>query len=188
MALYEYFSSIHDITMEDYEMMAQHFRGRKFRKGEYAVLQGNTQKDLFFIEEGVMMYCFDVDKKANILGFAYPPSAVAIPESFFFQKPSSYDLACLTDCDVKSISYQNLQALFDKSQQIERLFRKMTESAAIALISRQIELRSTNIEERFIRFCNRSPHLLKVVPHKYIAAYLNINPTNFSKLYNSIRL
>lgn len=188
MSLYEYFTSIHNITIEDYELMSLYLRSRKFEKGAHAVFQGSIQKDLFFIEEGVMMYCFDVDKKANILGFAYPPSAAAVPESFFFQKPSSYDLTCLTDCEVKCISYQNLQELFDKSQQIERLFRKMAETATVGMITRQIELRATTIEERFTRFCNRSPHLLQLVPHKYIAAYLNINPTNFSKLYNSIKI
>ncbi|WP_407497299.1 hypothetical protein [Elizabethkingia anophelis] len=58
---------------------------------------------------------------------------------------------------------------------------------SIGLINRQIELRSTTIEERFKIFCQRSPHLLQQVPQKYIAAYLAIDPTNFSKLMNSVR-
>lgn len=188
MDTHEYFSSIHIISNEDYGMLAQHFRKKRFKKGEHAVTQGSIQKDLFLVEEGVMMYCFEVDRASNVLGFAYPPNAAAIPEAFSLQKPSSYYLTCLTDCEVSCISFQALQAMYDRSQQIERLFRKLAETVAVGLIARQIELRSTTMEERFTRFCNRSPHLLQKVPHKYIAAYLDISPTNFSKLYNSKRI
>jgi hypothetical protein len=43
------------------------------------------------------------------------------------------------------------------------------------------------MEERYKAFCRRSAHLLQRVPHKYIASYLGIDATNFSKLYNTVR-
>lgn len=133
------------------------------------------------------MYYYDKNEKINILGFASAPHFCAIPESFFFQKPAKYDLKCLTDSELYYLSFENLQTIFDKSQQIERLFRKLSESIIVGLINRQIELRSTTIEERFKAFGQRSPHLLQLVPNKYIAAYLAIDPTNFSKLYKTVK-
>src|SRR5690606_24095175 len=50
-----------------------------------------------------------------------------------------------------------------------------------------IELHSMTIEERYKSFCQRSSHLLQLVPHKYIASYLGIDPTNFSKLFNTLK-
>ena len=64
----------------------------------------------------------------------------------------------------------------------------MTEAILAGMINRHIELHSLTIEERFKVFCQRSPHLLQLVPHKYIASYLGIDPTNFSKLFNSVRI
>ena len=32
------------------------------------------------------------------------------------------------------------------------------------------------------------PHLLQLVPHKYLANYIGIDATNFSKLINSVRI
>ena len=112
----------------------------------------------------------------------------SIPESFQFQAPSRYFLTCLTTTEMESISYEALQDLFDKSQHIERLFRKMTEAVLAGVLNRHVELHSLTMEERFRAFCRRSPHLLQSVPHKFIASYLGIDPTNFSKLFNRIRI
>ena len=89
---------------------------------------------------------------------------------------------------MECLSFDELQRIFDRSQAIERLFRKMTEAILAGMINRHIELHSLTIEERFRVFCQRSPHLLQLVPHKYIASYLGIDPTNFSKLFNSVRI
>lgn len=184
---YEFIKSIHYLDEEAYRLFTENFKTRLFKKREHIMVPGQIEKELFFIKKGVLMYNFETNGKTNVLGFAYPPSFCVIPESFLLQKPATYYLTCLTDMEVECISFKDLQALFDESQQIERLFRKLSELLAIGLINRQIELRSTSIEERFKAFCQRSPHLLQLVPHKYIASYLAIDSTNFSKLFNSVK-
>jgi len=47
---------------------------------------------------------------------------------------------------------------------------------------------STSVEERFRQFAAQSPHLFQLVPHKLLASYLGMHPTNFSKLYNAVRI
>lgn len=184
---YEFIKSIHDIGEEEYGLLTKEFKTKAFKKGEHIIKPGQIEKQIFFSRSGVQMYYYDSYEKINILGFASPPSFCAIPESFFFQKPAKYYLTCLTNSELDYLTFESLQALFDKSQQIERLFRKLSESIIVGLINRQIELRSTSIEERFKAFCQRSPHLLQLVPNKYIASYLAIDPTNFSKLYNTVK-
>jgi CRP-like cAMP-binding protein len=85
------------------------------------------------------------------------------------------------------ISYDDLQKLVDQSQQIERLFRRMAEAMLAGMIDLHIELRAMTIEERYKAFCRKNPHLLQLVPHKYIASYLGIDATNFSKLFNNVK-
>lgn len=184
---YEFIKSIHSITEENYRLFTKDFKTKQFKKGENIIVPGQIESEIFFIRNGVLMYHFDTFGKTNILGFASRPDFCAIPESFFFQKPANYYLTCLEDCELDCLTFENLQNIFDKSQQIERLFRKLSESVIVGLINRQIELRSTSIEERFKAFCQRSPHLLHIIPHRYIAAYLAMDPTNFSKLFNKVK-
>ena len=86
------------------------------------------------------------------------------------------------------LSYEDMQLLLKKSHSFERLIRKMTEAVLAGLINRHIELHSQSMEERFLTFCKRSPHLLHLVPHKHLASYLGIDATNFSKLFNKVKI
>jgi hypothetical protein len=56
------------------------------------------------------------------------------------------------------------------------------------LLERMVELQCFSSEEKFRQLLKRSPHILTLVPHKYLANYLGIDPTNFSKLINSVKI
>src|SRR5690606_8447223 len=135
----------------------------------------------------VQMSYFEAYDKTQVIAFTYPPNLCAIPESFQFQMPSKYYLTCVTASELEYITFNDLNKLFDQSQQLERLFRKITEFVLAGMINRHIELHALTMEERYKTFCQRSPHLLHLVPHKFIASYLGIAPTNFSKLFNRVQ-
>jgi len=183
----EYFRQFQDIGMADYNLLTKNLKTKTFKKGDFITVAEQTQRELYFVKSGVQMSFFDSDNKTHVIAFTYPPSLCAIPESFSFQIPSKYFLTCLTDSEMDYISFEELQKLFDRSQQIERLFRRMTEAVLAGMINRHIELHSMTIEERYKTFCQRSSHLLQLIPHKYIASYLGVAPTNFSKLYNTVK-
>jgi CRP-like cAMP-binding protein len=183
----EYFKLFHEISTADYNLFAENLKSKTFNKGEFITVPGQIQRELFFVNSGLQMSYFDAENKSHVIAFTYPPNLCAIPESFSFQVPSKYFLTCLTDSELEYITFDELSKLFEQSQQIERLFRRMTEAVLAGIINRHIELHSMTIEERYKTFCQRSPHLLQIVPHKYIASYLSIDSTNFSKLFNTVK-
>lgn len=183
----EYFRLFHDIPAYDYALLCENLRAKTFKKGELIVAPGQVQRELYFITSGVQMSYFDTEDKMYVIAFTYPPNLCAIPDSLSFKRPSKYSLVCLTDSEMDYISYEALQKLFDQSQQIERLFRRITVAILSGTIDRHVELHSMSIKERFQAFCRRSPHLLQLVPHKYLASYLGIDATNFSKLFNTVK-
>lgn len=183
-----YFRLFHNISEADFLLLESQLGKKTCAKNEFITTPGQIQRELFFSVEGVQMSYFETENKTHVIAFTYPPNPCAIPESFNSQTPSRYYLKCLTDSSFKTISFDRLQNLFNESQQIERLFRKMTEVILGGVLNRHMELQSLTIEERFLNFCKRSPHLLQLVPHKYLASYLGIDATNFSKLYNSVKI
>lgn len=184
---HEYLNRFHRLSIEDNNLLNGKLKSKFFKKGEFITAPGQVQKNLYFVKTGVQMSYFDTGYKSHVIAFTYPHNLCAIPESFQFQTPSTYFLRCLTDSELDYITYDELMALFDRSQQLERLFRRMTEFVLAGMINRHIELHSLTMQERFKTFCERSPHLLQLVPHKYIASYLGIDHTNFSKLFNNVQ-
>ncbi|MBL7899520.1 MAG: Crp/Fnr family transcriptional regulator [Crocinitomicaceae bacterium] len=183
-----YLNQFYTVPEKDLALLFSKLKQKEFRKNEIIVAPGQIQKELFFVESGVQMSYFDAANKTHVIAFTYAPGICAIPESFSFQKPADCFLSCITESKMSVINYSDLQDVFNQSQEIERLFRKMTEFILAGMIKRHIELHSQTIEERFLSFCKRSPHLLQLVPHKYLASYLGIDPTNFSKLFNSVKI
>ncbi|MEZ2444762.1 Crp/Fnr family transcriptional regulator [Chitinophaga sp. RCC_12] len=186
MERYEFFRQFHDISIADYQLLTDSLGVRSFKKGEFITVPGQVQRELYFVKSGVQMSYFDTGDKIYTLAFTYFPYLCAIAASFSFQEPSKYFLTCLTDSELEYITYDELQQLIDQSQQIERLFRRMTEAMLAGMIDLHIDLRAMTIEERYKTFCRKNPDLLQLVPHKYIASYLGIDPTNFSKLFNNV--
>ncbi|MCH2177038.1 MAG: Crp/Fnr family transcriptional regulator [Lentisphaeria bacterium] len=149
---------------------------------------GNTQKDLYFIFEGIQKSYFLNDGKEHIIAFTYAPSFSGIPESFFTQTPSKYYLETITNTKLLKISYDKHMELLQEHRPIETLFRLAAEKILFGLVHRHYELMALDIETRFKNFLQRSPHLLNQIPHKDLASYLRIDASNFSKLLGKVKI
>jgi len=84
------------------------------------------------------------------------------------------------------------KADFDKIQEKHKNIKKAIEKALhlgfSGTMTRLAELQCLSSEEKFNKLLHRSPHILQLIPHKYLANYIGIDPTNFSKLLNSVKL
>lgn len=176
-----------DISESDYLLLTEKLQGYSYPKGSTIIVPGDIPKGIYFVKSGIQMSFFETESKINVIAFTYYPDLFTIPQALSFQMPSAYSITCLTNSELEFLSLEDLLEAFDKSPALERLFRKMTESILGHFITRHIELHTLTIRQRYIAFCQRSPHLLHKIPHKYIASYLGIDPTNFSKLFNSVK-
>ena len=183
-----FLNAVYPVSEEATEAFWLALEKKKFRKGDRITMEQQIQKELYFVFQGIQMSSFNNDGKLHIMAFTYPPSFSGIPDSFLLQKPSSYQLEALTDSELGAVSFLQRQELMNQFPDIERFFRIMTEQILAGFMQRYLELHALTIEQRFRSFVKRSPHLLHKIPRKYIANYLHIDPTNFSKLFNSIRI
>jgi CRP-like cAMP-binding protein len=188
MDYYQYLNQISTIDKADYEALSECFQERSVEKGALILKEGEIQQELLLVLEGVQMSYHYHRDKLNVLAFTYPPSASGIPESFMTQKPSAFCLEAMSDSRFYAINYDDLQGLLKERPSLTNLYQKMTSLLFIGTLQRCIELQAYTMEERFRAFAARSPHLFQLIAHKYLASYLNISPTNFSKLYNRIRI
>ena len=183
-----YLEAFHALPDAAWNDMAGRLRERRWPKGAVITGVGDVQREALFILEGVQYSYHLKDDRQHVIAFTYPVGLSGIPESFLSQRPSSYALEAISDSRALTLTHGELQALFEAHHAIERLFRKIAEAMLVAAANGRYRQVSTSAEERFRQFAAQSAHLFGLVPHKLIASYLNIHPTNFSKLYNRVRL
>ena len=153
----KYLNNFYEVQKATYQLLTDNLQEIAFKKGEDIIVPGQIQKKLFFVKSGIQMSFFDGKNKRHVMAFTYAPGICAIPDSFALQQPSQHFLTCLSDSEFYFIDHKTLIDLFDQSQELERLFRKMTEAVLSGLTHRHVELHSLTIEERYKAFCRRSP-------------------------------
>ncbi|MCB0577374.1 MAG: Crp/Fnr family transcriptional regulator [Saprospiraceae bacterium] len=151
--------------------------------------EGETEKHVYFVLEGVQRaYAVGEDGRDATLVFTYPFSFSGVADSFLLQQPSRYFFETLTPSRFLRAGFRSFDEVMQRHHAVERMIRLMLSQVLAGVLQRQIELQSFSAEERFRALLRRSPHILQLVPHKYLASYIGIDPTNFSKFLGNIRL
>jgi len=151
---------------------------------------GEMEKYVYFVTGGVQraFYLKESDQKDVTLMFSYTGSFSGVLDSFLLQQPSRYFLETLTESTFLRTTYLQIDHLLKKYHSIETFFRKALSSTIAGVLERQIELQCFSAEEKFRILLKRSPHVLQMIPHKYLASYLGLDATTFSKLLGSVRI
>jgi CRP-like cAMP-binding protein len=140
---------------------------------------------LYFVVEGVQrVYYFDDQDREATLVFTYAPSFGGVLDALLLQQPSRYFYETLTPSSFLRAPWVELDRLMRQRPDVEFMVRKGVTHALSGLLERLAELQCYTAEEKFNKVRQRSPHIFQLVPHKYIASYLGMDATNFSKLIN----
>ena len=181
--------SIHELSDNEWNDFSAIWQMHEAKRKTILTATGDTEKYLYFILDGVQraFYISDNDKEATIV-FTYPFSFSGVADSFLTQTPSKYHFETLTNSVFLKTSYQQVFQLMDTYHNFERFIRIATSFSLKGVLERQIEFQCFSAEEKFRTLLKRSPHVLRLIPHKYLASYLGIDATTFSKLLGTVRL
>ncbi len=181
--------AVHPVTSEDWAAFSALWTPFAAKRKQIITAAGDTEKYLYFVVEGVqrVVYFDDQEREATIV-FTYPPSFGGVLDAFLQQQPSRYFYETLTPSVFLRAPYIELQPLMERNHNIQQVIRKGVTGALSGVLERVVELQCYTAEEKFKKLLHRSPHMLQLVPHKYLANYLGIDPTNFSKLINKVRI
>lgn len=172
-----------------WQAFADSFDWHEARRKETLTPAGEQERYLYFVVDGVQRIYFDdgEHREATLL-FTYAPSFGGILDSFLLKQPAKYFYETLTPSVFLRASQIDVFRLMNEHPTINTLVRQGVSASMSGILDRLVELQSFSSEERFTRLLNRSPHLLQLIPHKYLANYIGVDATNFSKLMNSVRL
>jgi CRP-like cAMP-binding protein len=186
--LRNYINKIQKMPDELLDEFLLYWHLKKANKKE-AVTQINTVESyLYFTTKGVQKAYYITEGEEYIIAFTRPYAFTCIPESFLTQLPSNYCFECITESEFYRISYNDFFKFVENQREFETLLRKSLTNILGGVVTRYHRLLAFSMEDRFRNFMKNSPELINLVPQKDIANYLKMDPTNFSKLINSVKL
>ncbi|GAB4044154.1 Crp/Fnr family transcriptional regulator [Spirosoma jeollabukense] len=180
--------AIHSLPEPGWAEFSSIWRPFSAKRKEILTAAGEQESYLYFVLEGVQhVYYFDEQNREATLVFSYGPSFGGVLDSFMLQQPSRYYYETLTPSRFLRASFRDLEAVMRRNPTVETVVRLGITGALSGVLERVVELQCYSSTDKFTQLLRRSPHILQLVPHKYLANYIGVDPTNFSKLMNTIK-
>ena len=180
----EYLEQIATISNQDWDFFTSKLKRNIIPKKEVFLKVNVIENHISFIESGVVRLFIpkeDPDKEITF-GFSFKNQFISAYDSFLTRKPSQYQLQALTDTTVLSITYNDLQAVYNTTQIGNLIGRLTAERLFLIKSKREQNLLNLTAEERYLKLFKERPELLKVIPLKYISSYIGVTAQALSRI------
>jgi CRP-like cAMP-binding protein len=151
-------------------------------KNEQILKPGEHCNFIAFIHEGSFRFYYYKDGIEKIIAFNFKGDFVSNYRSFLTGKPSDHYIEAMQDSVIYKINLQELNSLYDKHKNIERLGRLIAENLYLMVASRLDSFMFHTPEERYRALIVRNSRLLNEVPQYMIASYLGVKPETLSRI------
>jgi CRP-like cAMP-binding protein len=183
-----YLDQIATISNSDWQCFTSKLLRRDIPKKTIFLKLNAIEDHISFIESGVVrLFIPKEDSEKEItFGFSFKNQFVSAYDSFLTQTPSAYQLQALTNTTILSISYKDLQEVYETTQIGNFIGRLTAERLFLLKSKREQNLLNLSAEERYLKLFKERPELLKVIPLKYISSYIGVTPQALSRIRKRI--
>ena len=179
----QFIQQIHPLSSESIEALVPFLSLRSFTKKDFLVRQGNVSDELHFILSGCVREYFE-DANADEINtwFGFENAVAVSTYSFFSQKPSLTNIQALEDTETIAIRHEDIQKLYNRFHEIERLGRLLAEQYLVQIEEMKIILQTLSAKQRYEYILQNKPEFIKRIPLKYLASFLGIKLETLSRV------
>ncbi len=171
-----------DLRESELELFRSKLYQIKFEKKEQLISVGKVEGYLYFIDNGIVRFYIPNEDRDTTFAFGFKNQFVSAYDSFLTRSPAKYQIESLTAIHAWRLSYQDLQDLYDKIENGERLGRLIAELLLLKKLEREVSLLKYNAEQRYFNLYSEQPKLIEHIPLKYIASYIGVQPESLSRI------
>jgi CRP-like cAMP-binding protein len=134
------------------------------------------------VQKGGLRYFSRGEKGDYTMGFAFEGEWLGDYESFLLQQPSSDYIEALEDCELYTLSYDDMQSLYEYKDCFQKFGRLIAEKLFISIAKSMRNLQLQSAKERYLALLSDRPQIFERLPQHLIASYLGIQPQSLSRI------
>lgn len=152
------------------------------RRGELIIREGEIQKNLLFLMQGILRgYFIDVYGNDITDCFNFKPGH-AVMSAFEIGGSSMLFIEALTSGEVLRIPVELVKELLEEGTEFVWIYNYMLRGALQDIWELKTMLQKCSAQERYQWFLKNYPGLIDQVTNKYIASFLRMSPVTLSRL------
>jgi len=179
-----YLDKVAKISQKDWDFFNSKLQRNVIPKKTIFLKINEVENYISFIESGVVRLFIPKEnpEKEITFGFSFQNQFISAYDSFLRQKPSLYQLQTLTETTLLSITYADLQEVYQQTQIGNLIGRLTAERLFLIKSKREQNLLNLSAEERYMNLFKERPELIKVIPLKYISSYIGVTAQALSRI------
>ncbi|MDW5290722.1 Crp/Fnr family transcriptional regulator [Formosa sp. PL04] len=177
-----FFKSEYQLNQDGLEELFSLFEIRKHKKGSLLIQAQSKEKQLRFLNKGIVREYYSNQEKEININFYVKPQFISDLLTFSQNSKTNKNQECLSVAEVLSIDRKPFFDLLEKYQ----CGKSFVESSFQKLLKQKEMLEFNRItktpEELYKELFNYKSEWLQCIPQYHIASYLNITPETLSRI------
>lgn len=132
------------------------------------------------------IFLFNEDKLDATRYFAFENQFATALVSFITGEPSEEFIEAAEHSELLYITYTNFYFLLEKIPQWEKFYRHYLEKAYVNNTKRLMSFLTLDATEKYRELLNENPIIVRRLPNKMVASYLNIFQETLSRLKSKL--
>lgn len=167
---------------ELFDQLVPYLSFKELKTNEYFLKEGQTCKQLAFVETGMVRIYYLLDGKEITKCFCKENHITCSYSSMITQTPSQNAIQAIEDTTLIVLSYSSLQALYKTNMYWQQMGRIAGEREFIVEESHNQSMRDLSASERYQHILQHESDLLQRVPLSHLASYIQVTPETLSRI------
>jgi len=183
----DYILQFGNLNQQQTDLIMSKAKMFELHKDEYFSEAGKIPRQVGFLLEGVVRFCYYNNKGQEITHhFIEENNFVSDQEKFEAQVAASEYIQAVTDCRLLVFSKKDWDAIGNTIIGWDAITGLILKNCLLKTIERRSPLVSEDATTRYLSFVENFPNLMNRVPLSYIASYLGITQQSLSRIRKNI--
>jgi len=184
--LLEQLNRIARLDENEIELIKKSFRPKTLAKGDFFLESGGINKHVGYLRKGLVRYFVDKDGEESTFEFTKEGEFIADYQSFSLKAPSIQNIQAIESCEVLTITYDDLQVIFNTTKHGNLIGRLIVEHRFDIMVNQLLAVYMQNHEERYQSFIKNYSGLNQRIPQYLVASYVGVKPESLSRIRKRI--
>lgn len=163
------------------------FKPVSVNRGEFLLAQGQPGQFTYFVNKGCLrIFYINEDGQESTRYLAFENHLATALVSFVSGEVSNEYIQSLEAGELLCISHRDFNELRKKYVAWEKFYTRYLEKAYTNTVSRFFSFTTLDATERYRHLLNKNPEVVKRLPNKIVASYLNISQETLSRIKSKI--
>lgn len=172
-----------EISDNDLETILSYFKPASVKKNELLVREGELGQQLFFVKKGcIRIFFINEEGQESTRFLAFENHFASALVSFITENSSMEYVQALEDSEILCINRNAFFLLLETHPIWEKFYRHYLEFAYVTNTNRLMSFITMDAKTRYENLLKERPIIVKRLPNKVVASFLNISQETLSRL------